>query len=375
MGKGYIYDAFISHAVEDKLAIANDLCRGLEDAGLKVWYSGIELGTGDSINKKILEGLHASRYGIVILSKNYLTKNWTMKELYLLMSKEQQGHKVILPILYDVTAEDLAAKDIDLADRFALRAEKGVDNLVEYLVAEINKSKREEAQQAIRKGRRRWLVALGAAVVLSGGAYTGTRWYQEAAPMYGVEAAMESLIAKRESKLRALSRNGLGDIERLQVSSQTIEHLYSEFRDIKSHYRNVYTLITPDSVIRSRKNVEAALGVAMAELTPSNHFGMDDPILFLLSDTTVNGMRRARYRVENSMPLMYTQEETDASADTRMVRVFYRNNIRTIHATLDFPDDENIKRYTVVIYGFLPERAHVLKKRGERWAELDGGVE
>src|SRR5690606_15416225 len=147
-------------------AIANDLCRGLEDAGLKVWYSGIELNTGDSINKKILEGLHASRYGIVILSKNYLAKNWTMKEMYLLMSRERPDHKVIVTILYDVMKEDWAAKDIDLADGVEPRAEKGVGYLGEYLVNEKNKGKREEAQAAVGKGLRRWVAGIATAVIL-----------------------------------------------------------------------------------------------------------------------------------------------------------------------------------------------------------------
>lgn len=362
MGKGYQYDAFISHAVEDKLAIANDLCRGLEDAGLKVWYSGFELNTGDSINKKILEGLQASRYGIVILSKNYLAKNWTMKELYLLMSRERPDHKVILPILYDVTAEDLAAKDIDLADRFALRAERGVGYLVEYLVNEINKGQREEAHAAVRKGRQRWFAGIATAVILSGGAYTGARLYDATAKEHGVAATVEDLITRHASTLTAVSRDGLGDIERLQVPLEPLRDLYAEFRKSKSYYRNVYTLITPDSVIRSRKNVEAALGIAMEELTPSNAFGMEDPILFLLSDTTVNGVRRVRYRVENSMPLTHSQEETDINGEVRNVKITCQNNIRALQTTLDFPDDENIKRYTVVIYGFLPERTYVLRK-------------
>lgn len=367
MGKGYLYDAFISHAVEDKLAIANDLCRGLEDAGLKIWYSGIELNTGDSIHKKILEGLHASRYGIVILSKNYLAKNWTMKELYILMSKERADHKVILPILYDVTPDDLVAKDIGLADRFALRAEKGVDYLVEYLVAEIKKGKREEAKKAVRKGLRMWLLAAAAGIILSGGAYTGNLLYQSTAGQSDSGTTVEDHIAHLESKLRAASLDGVRDIDRFQVSPETIRNLFHEFNEVKSYYRNAYTLITPDTMIRSRKNVEAALGISMADLTPANNFGMEDPILYLLSDTTVNGVREVQYRVENSMKLMHTQKETERNVAVQAVSVSNRNNIRAIRATLDFPNEKNIKRYTVVIYGFLPERTHMLRKRGDRW--------
>jgi hypothetical protein len=369
MGKGYEYDAFISHAVEDKIPIADELYVRLGRAGLNVWYSGRELNTGDSIHNNIVEGLKVTRFGIVILSKNYLAKNWTMKELYLLMSKERPDHKVILPILYDVTPADLAAKDIVLADRFALKAEKGIDYLVEHLIDEINKGKQKDAQVAIKKSRRRWLLGVAAAVVLSGGAYTGTRLYDVTAHDQDVEETVDDVVARQESTLIALSRDGLGDIESLQVPRAAILNLYNEFREIKSYYRNMYTLITPDSVIRSRKNVEAALGISMAELTPSNNFGMDDPILFLLSDTMVNGVRRVRYRIENSMPLMHTQEEAAVDSDTRTVTVTYRNNVRVIQTTLDFPDDENIKRNTVVIYGFLPERMYVLSRKRERWRE------
>lgn len=366
MGKRYEYDAFISHAVEDKIGIANDLCRGLEQAGLKIWYSGFELHPGDSIDKRIPEGLNASRFGIIILSKNYLAKIYTLRELFHLMSKEEPDRKVLLPILYDVTPEEVAAKHLPLADRFALRAEKGIDYLVERLVAEINRGKQGDAQKVIKKRRRRWLVGFSTALVLSGGVYTGTQLYDASATTQSVEATVENLVARHQSALSALSRDGLGNIDRLQVPLEPILSVYNEFREVKSRYRNVYTLITPDSIIRSRKNIEAALGISVTELTPSNNFGMEDPILFLLSDTTMKGVRQVRYRVENSMPLIHEQEETDVNSSARKVLVTYRNNIRAIHTTLDFPGEENIKRYTVVIYGFLPERMYVLRKRGER---------
>ncbi|NBW34663.1 MAG: TIR domain-containing protein [Cytophagia bacterium] len=65
MPRAYEYDAFISHAVEDKIPIANELCDRLEKAGLKIWYSGRELNAGDSISTTIGDGLNQSRFGIV----------------------------------------------------------------------------------------------------------------------------------------------------------------------------------------------------------------------------------------------------------------------------------------------------------------------
>src|SRR5690606_785291 len=185
------YDAFISHAVEDKIGIANDLCRGLEQAGLKIWYSGFELHTGDSIDKRIMEGLDASRFGIIILSKNYLAKIYTLRELFHLMSKEQHGRKVLLPILYDVTPVEVAAKHLPLADRFALRAENGIDYLVKRLVADINEGKQKDAQDAKKKSLRRGIVAVSTALILSGGVYTGARLYDATASTQDVDATVE----------------------------------------------------------------------------------------------------------------------------------------------------------------------------------------
>ena len=137
----YEYDAFISHAVEDKIPIANELCAKLERAGLKIWYSGKELGIGDSIEKTIERGLHRSRYGIVILSPTYLAKNWTIREFYTLLAKEIEEHKVILPVLYNIGLDELKKKDLLMADRFAVNADRGLDFVVDKLVGEIRKQK------------------------------------------------------------------------------------------------------------------------------------------------------------------------------------------------------------------------------------------
>ena len=157
----YEYDAFISHAVEDKIPIANELCARLEAAGLNIWYSGKELGVGDSIEKTIQNGLNRSRYGIVIFSPTYLAKNWTIREFYTLLAKEIEEQKVILPVLYNTTLDELKNKDLLMADRFAVNADRGLDFVVERLVKEIRKSK------AATVSRRPWLSKIGFLLLLS----------------------------------------------------------------------------------------------------------------------------------------------------------------------------------------------------------------
>lgn len=144
----YEYDAFISHAVEDKIPIANELCARLEQAGLRVWYSGKELGIGDSIEKTIERGLNRSRYGIVVLSPTYLAKNWTIREFYTLLAKEIEDRKVILPVLYNVTPDDLKERDLHMADRFAVNADLGLEYVVDRLVREIRKPELRKPRKA-----------------------------------------------------------------------------------------------------------------------------------------------------------------------------------------------------------------------------------
>ncbi|NTU42126.1 MAG: TIR domain-containing protein [Nitrospirales bacterium] len=64
----FCYDAFISHASEDKADFVRPLALSLRNRRLKVWYDEFELIPGKSIRASIDEGLSASRHGIVVLS-------------------------------------------------------------------------------------------------------------------------------------------------------------------------------------------------------------------------------------------------------------------------------------------------------------------
>lgn len=68
------YDAFISHASEDK-GIVRPIAENLRSKGFRVWFDEFELKIGDSLRKSIDQGLINSRYGVVILSKSFFEKN------------------------------------------------------------------------------------------------------------------------------------------------------------------------------------------------------------------------------------------------------------------------------------------------------------
>ena len=94
------WDVFISHASEDKDAVAVPLARALQNAGLRVWLDMQELDIGDSLREKIDEGLSFSQFGVVIISPSFLSKLWPKRELNGLFALEGDGQKIILPVWY-----------------------------------------------------------------------------------------------------------------------------------------------------------------------------------------------------------------------------------------------------------------------------------
>lgn len=119
-GKVRMWDVFVSHAAEDKDGVVRDLVDSLQHEGVTVWYDDSELRIGDSLRRKIDEGLTGSRFGVVVLSPAFFAKNWPQYELDGLVSREMSGQEVILPLWHRVTKAEVLAQSPTLADKLAL---------------------------------------------------------------------------------------------------------------------------------------------------------------------------------------------------------------------------------------------------------------
>jgi hypothetical protein len=129
------YDIFISHASEDKAAIARPLYDALTTKGVSVWFDEAELQLGDSLRKKIDDGLAKCRYGVVILSPRFLAKPWPQLELDGLVARETaSGEKAILPVWHQLDQKTLAERSPLLAGRLAVRSGEGVTEIVEKIL-------------------------------------------------------------------------------------------------------------------------------------------------------------------------------------------------------------------------------------------------
>lgn len=139
MASAMDWDVFISHASEDKEAIALPLSGLLRRRGLRVWLDQQELVIGDSLRRRIDEGLARSRWGVVILSPHFIEKEWPQAELDALVTRELQGERVLLPVWHGITAAELSRKSPLLASRIAVDTQRGLDTVCDAILRAIGK--------------------------------------------------------------------------------------------------------------------------------------------------------------------------------------------------------------------------------------------
>ena len=77
--------------------------------GLNCWYDQHELFLGDELKETITQkGIETANYCILIINKNYLSRNWPCQEAIKLYEQlEIKRDSVIFPILLDITKEDV----------------------------------------------------------------------------------------------------------------------------------------------------------------------------------------------------------------------------------------------------------------------------
>lgn len=130
------YDVFISHASEDKDDIVRPLAAALVAENLAVWFDEFELRIGDSLRRKIDQGLAKSRVGLVILSRSFINKGWTNYELDGIVTRSIDGQQILLPIWHNISKQEVIDYSPSLADKVARST---ATHTVEEIAGEIAK--------------------------------------------------------------------------------------------------------------------------------------------------------------------------------------------------------------------------------------------
>ncbi len=130
------YDVFISHANKDKEDLVEDLYKSLSKLGVKIFYDKEILDWGDEWKKQILDGVKKSEFAIIVISENFFDREWTEKELAEFLSRQNRnGQKIILPILKNITIEQLKEKYPMVADIQAIDSNKYTTDEIGLLFA------------------------------------------------------------------------------------------------------------------------------------------------------------------------------------------------------------------------------------------------
>lgn len=135
---GQTWDVFISHASEDKAKVALPLRDALTALGVTVWLDKTELRIGDSLRRKIDQGIRSSRFGVVVLSPQFFAKGWTNHELDGLVTRTVAGEQSLLPIWHNLSGDDVRRHSPSLADKFALSTgSTSVEEMAEQIAAVV----------------------------------------------------------------------------------------------------------------------------------------------------------------------------------------------------------------------------------------------
>jgi hypothetical protein len=124
---------FISYSHSDKKFV-NRLTTDLENFGIKVWIDEKEIDVGDSISKKVEEGIFGSDYFCLVISRNSVNSEWVDREYRTALNAQLSSGTTpkILPLLIQGVELPKLLKDIKYAD-FSRRYKSGLTRLLDAL--------------------------------------------------------------------------------------------------------------------------------------------------------------------------------------------------------------------------------------------------
>ena len=370
------YDAFLSHAIEDKISIANELYQKLKDKGLKIWYSS-NFQIGASISSEITKGLKGSKYGIVILSPNYISKQWTMDELEA-MQAMQSKHKIeILQVRHQITNDEVLDCCPTLASKWNIPSEKGIANVVEQLYAKITKTIAVEVKESmftkVKRVIKKRLVFL-VTLIIAGIAIAYSIFNSNKPDGNLISQSIEKRIEDFQNKINRDLEAKISQYNGVETTIAELTTYFIEFNEIESKYRNYYEYDNGYEDREFKKNLDG-LGIDLSTNSPINAFGFSDYKGHLIYRRVGEPEYELYYAITNEMPLHREIVNKLLVNDiTYEVTVSYTNNIRFIASELTYSEKSKFFRTNQMTYlGFKPKEVYVFINDGDQW--LWDGVE
>lgn len=100
---------YLAHASEDHDALAKPLAEKLMAAGIEVWLDGWEIRSGDSLKRKMEEGLDTCTHFVVLLTPRSLGKPWVETEIDAGFMRAVEGKSKFIGLRVGVPVGSLSA--------------------------------------------------------------------------------------------------------------------------------------------------------------------------------------------------------------------------------------------------------------------------
>ncbi len=356
----YEYDAFISFAVEDKSEIVNDLCSALEENGLKIWFSSHQLTVGKSIEDTVRIGLSKSRFGIVVLTPNYFNTQWTQKELGALWSLEGKGQKV-LPVLHNITLQELSAYDVALAGRWSLNTIDGIEHVAREL-SEVIKSKKNGKYPT-------W--SIGVSILLFAillGFLLWNNLSQNGPSDTKVKETIESRIQTFQSNLEERLTTTLKLENGISVDSSVVIEGTKMYDALETQYRNYYEFTNGVTTLFFKKNVAPATQIDFDNWQATDDYGFEHPKIYLVEKKEPKPYFDKEFIYFNTQPTTYLIESISTTDTTFIVTVTYSEPIRLASFHYQYSKKTDLRKHTTYeIEGFLPKEDYTFNKDSKGW--------
>ena len=131
------YDVFISHATKDKEDFVDELNGEIKKLGVNIFYDSDVIKWGDNWKEAILSGIEQAEFAIIVISENFFGREWTEKELNDFLTRQNEsGQTIVLPILHNVSVQQMKEKYSKLFEIQAIEAGKNSVEGIAILFAE-----------------------------------------------------------------------------------------------------------------------------------------------------------------------------------------------------------------------------------------------
>ncbi|KFK42369.1 hypothetical protein AALP_AA2G246700 [Arabis alpina] len=102
------YDVFLSFRGSDvRRNLVSHLYEALTNEGIETFHDDRELRKGEFIWEGLEKAMNQSRFAIVVISKEYASSHWCLKEISVMVDLAEKKRLELIPIFYDIDPSDL----------------------------------------------------------------------------------------------------------------------------------------------------------------------------------------------------------------------------------------------------------------------------